>query len=61
MSAQMLAASASQATVADLSIGGGVGQDMNDMRMLEQRAAALAAESLRDQPNKSNKGILFVR
>ncbi|XP_014663513.1 PREDICTED: pre-mRNA-splicing factor SYF1-like [Priapulus caudatus] len=61
MSAQMLAASGSQATVADLSIGGGVGQDMNDMRMLEQRAATLAAESLKDQPKKPDKGIMFVR
>lgn len=57
MTSSMMAAS--QATVADLSIGDTV-HDVNDMRVLEHKAAALAAESIKE-PRKPDKGILFVR
>lgn len=56
MSAQMLAASKNPTgTVSDLGSGG-----LDDMKLLEQRAQAMAAESEADQP-KLKKDILFVR
>ncbi|XP_071948543.1 pre-mRNA-splicing factor SYF1-like [Antedon mediterranea] len=57
MSAQMLSASSqlTPGTVSDLGSGG-----MDDMKILEQRAQALAAEAEADKP-KTKKDILFVR